>query len=192
MSETSSALLLRLRDHADHAAWSRLVTIYTPLLTAWIRRAGVAPQDADDLVQEVLLAAARELPGFRYDRSQGSFRGWLRSVLIRRIRHHQRGRNRTTTTRPLDDALLDSLEDPASDLSREWDAEHDGHVAAGLLETARPDFAEQTWVAFTRIVMDGEKPAAVAADLGMSLDAVYQARSRVLARLRQEADGLLD
>jgi len=73
-----------------------------------------------------------------------------------------------------------------------WDAEHDRHVAAGLLDAVRQEFGGTVWAAFFRVVMGGEKPADVAADLGTSVDAVYQARSRVLARLRREAAGLLD
>lgn len=191
MTDTSSSLLLCVRDPADHPAWTRLVTLYSPLLATWIRRAGVPPQDADDLIQEVLLAVSREMPGFSYDRSKGTFRGWLRTVLANRIKHHRRsrgGRPRAETAAGLD---LDSLEDPRSDLAREWDAQHDRHVAAGLLESVRHEFGDGVWAAFARVVLDGDRPQEVAADLGMSVDSVYQSRCRVLARLRQEAAGLL-
>lgn len=191
MSDTSTGLLFAARDPTDHTAWTRLVTLYTPLLSAWMHRADVPRRDADDLVQEVLLAVAREMPSFQYDRSRGTFRGWLRSILTNRIRHYRRTRRSTPTAEPITD-VLEALADPASDLAREWDREHDRHVAAGLLEAVRPGFAERTWEAFTRVVMDGEKPAEAASTLGMSIDGVYQARCRVLARLREEAAGLLD
>lgn len=192
MHDTSSTLLLRVRDPANRPAWSRLVALYTPLLHAWVRRAGIPPQDADDLVQEVLLALARELPTFSYDRTKGTFRGWLRTVLTNRVRYSRRsdrGCGPAETDAGID---LDALEDPASELSRVWDEEHDRHVAAGLLDAVRQEFGSTVWAAFIRVVMGGEKPADVAADLGTSVDAVYQARSRVLARLRREAAGLLD
>jgi RNA polymerase sigma-70 factor (ECF subfamily) len=191
MSDTSTGLLIRVRNPADGTAWTRLVTVYTPLLSAWLHRAGLPRQDADDLVQEVLLAVAREMPAFEYDRSRGSFRGWLRTILTNRIRNHQRARNRTPAAEPFDNNMLDALADPASDLSREWDREHDRHVAAGLLGAVRPEFGDRVWASFTRVVMDGERPIEVAAALGTSIDSVYQARSRVLARLREEAGGLL-
>lgn len=189
MLETSSSLLLLARDRRDHAAWSRLVCLYTPLLTAWVRRAGVHAQDVDDLVQEVLLAVARDLPSFGYDRSRGSFRGWLRVILTNRCRHHLRSRPATLT---VDVAVLDELEDEASDLALRWDVEHDQQVAARLLIVIRTEFESLTWTAFDRVVIGGEKPAAVANALGMSVNSVYQARSRVLARLRLEAGSLLD
>jgi RNA polymerase sigma factor (sigma-70 family) len=191
-SETSTGLLLRVRDPADNTAWTSLVSIYTPLLTAWILRAGVPRQDADDLVQEVLLAVAREMPGFKYDRTRGSFRGWLRTVLVHRVLHRQRVRHAIPPAEPLADGVLDALTDPTSEMSRVWDEEHDRYVLARLLEAVRPEFGDGVWQAFARVVLDGERPAAVAADLGLSVDSVYQAKSRVLARLRQQADGLLD
>lgn len=190
-SDTSTGLLFAARDPADQTAWNRLVNLYTPLLSAWMHRARVPRQDADDLVQEVLLAVAREMPGFEYDRSRGTFRGWLRTILTNRIRNHRRASRSTPAAEPTTD-MLEALADPTSDLARQWDREHDRHVAAGLLEAVRPDFAERTWEAFTRVVMDGEKPAEVALNLCMSIDNVYQARCRVLARLRVEAAGLLD
>lgn len=186
MSDTSTGLLLRVRDPADGTAWTCLVTLYTPLLAAWVRRAGVPQQDADDLVQEVLLAVAREMPAFEYDRSRGTFRGWLRTILTNRIRNHQRARTRTPTAEPFDNNMLDALADPASDLSREWDREHDRHVAAGLLEAVRPEFGDRVWASFTRVVMDGERPADVAAALGTSIDSVYQARSRSGHRVHRD------
>jgi RNA polymerase sigma-70 factor (ECF subfamily) len=191
-ADTSTGLLLSARDRDDHAAWSRLVSVYTPLLHAWIRRAGMPPHDADDLVQEVLLAVAREMPDFTYDRRKGTFRGWLRTILANRIRDRRRAWRTPLSAEPADDGVLDSLADPHSDMTRAWDAEHDQHVAARLLEGVRHEFGDRIWQSFTRCVMDSERPADVAADLGTSVDAVYQARSRVLARLRREADGLLD
>lgn len=192
MHDTSSALLLRVRDPADHPAWSRLVALYTPLLADWIGRAGIPPHDADDLVQEVLLAVAREMPTFRYDRDKGSFRGWLRTILVNRVRYTRRSGKRCGPAETDAGIDLDALADPASELSREWDAEHDRHVAAGLLGAVRHEFGVKVWASFLGVVVDGKRPADVAADLGTSVDAVYQARSRVLARLRREAAGLLD
>lgn len=190
--DTSSALLLSVRDPADHPAWTRLVAIYSPLLAAWIRRAGIPHHDADDLIQDVLTAVAREMPSFRYDRGKGSFRGWLRVVLANRLKHHRRSRSGWVAAETIAGLDLESFEDPHGGLARQWDADHDRHVAAGLLEAARDQFGDRVWAAFYSVVMDGQRPADVAAALGMSVDAVYQARSRVLACLRREASGLLD
>jgi RNA polymerase sigma factor (sigma-70 family) len=192
---TSSSLLLRVRDHADHEAWRRLHALYAPLLRDWLRRHAVPPHDHDDIVQDVLHAVAQEMPDFTYDRSRGGFRGWLRTVLVNRLRNYWRqGRSRPLATGDSDfqTSVLDQLEDPRSGLSQVWDREHDEHVVARLLELVRGDFEPATWEAFRRTALGGEDTATVAEALGLTPNAVKLARHRVLKRLRQEAEGLID
>lgn len=88
--------------------------------------------------------------------------------------------------------MVGQLQDPGTELSRLWDEQHDRHVLRGLLDVVRGDFEDRTWQAFERLVFRGEKAAAVAADLAMSVAAVHGAKSRVLKRLREEAQGLID
>lgn len=87
---------------------------------------------------------------------------------------------------------LDQLADEASEAGRLWNSEHDLHVMARLLERIRPRFEAKTWEAFRRQTLEGERADRVAAELGMPLNSVYVARSRVLSTLRREAGGLID
>ncbi len=194
MSATSATLLERLRDRADAEAWQRLVELYTPLLTGWLRRHALQPSDVDDLVQEVLAAVARDIGRFEHNRRVGAFRHWLRTILANRLREFWRAqRARPTATGESDFAdILAQLEDSGSGLSRLWDREHDEHVVRRLLAMIEPQFTPSTWQAFRRLVLDGERPDAVAAELGLSVNAVFIAKSRVLQRLRQEGRDLLD
>jgi RNA polymerase sigma-70 factor (ECF subfamily) len=194
MLDTSVSLLERLRRQPDDASWQRLVDLYTPLLRGWLRRHLVPQGDVDDLVQEVMAVLVRELPQFQYDRSRGTFRGWLRAITVNRLRMFWRARqSRPLATGDSDLARkLAELEDPHSTLSQIWDREHDRHVANRLLEMIAAEFEAPTWQTFQRLVMDGAKPTAVAADLNISLNAVYLAKYRVLKRLRQEIAGLTD
>jgi RNA polymerase sigma-70 factor (ECF subfamily) len=191
---TAPSLLLRLRDRADSRAWQRLTALYTPLLHDSLHRYGVPPADADDLVQEVLQAVAREMPRFEYDPARGSFRGWLRTILVNRLRYYRRSRN----ARPeaggdgFYDRLLDQLTDEGSDLSRFWDREHDQHVVARLLELVRGEFEARTWEAFRLVTLEGLGTREAAENLHLSPNAVRLAKSRILSRLRQEAEGLID
>jgi RNA polymerase sigma-70 factor (ECF subfamily) len=185
--ETSLSLLARLADAPDDADWRRLLALYQPLLRAWLARAGVADTDADDLGQEVLLVVFREVKGFEW-RGAGAFRGWLRGILANRVRDHFRARGR----RPATGANLSDLESPASALSGVWDREHDEHVVAVLLRQAEPHFEALTWRAFRRHVLEGAAAADVAGELGLSLNSVLLAKSRVLKRLRRELGGLID
>jgi RNA polymerase sigma-70 factor, ECF subfamily len=194
MPETSFSLLERLRSQPDDASWRRLLDLYTPLVRTWLRRHGLADGDAEDLVQEVLAVVVRELPHFEHNRRPGAFRGWLRAVVLNRWRDFWRARrDRPVAAGGSESArALDQLEDPNSALSQLWDREHDQHALGRLLQLVEPTFAPSTWRAFRRVVLEGAPPAAVAAELGTSVNAVCIAKSRVLQRLRQEARGLLD
>ena len=97
-----------------------------------------------------------------------------------------------TTRLPDLDSALDQLEDPASDLSRRWDREHDEFVLHRLLDLIEPEFRPATWQAFRRQVIDGAPAEMVAAELGLTVNAVLIAKSRVLSHLRRNAEGLVD
>jgi hypothetical protein len=88
--------------------------------------------------------------------------------------------------------MLDQLAEPDSPLSRQWDQEHDRHVAERVLQMAEPDFEATTWRAFRRVALENVRAATVAAELGMSVNAVLLAKSRVPRRLRQEVEGLIE
>ncbi len=184
---TASSLLVRLRERADHDAWGRLHALYSPLLHDWCRRYGVPAQDAEDLVQEVFQALVQEMPDFEYDRDKGNFRGWLRTVLVNRLRHYRRSQ-RFAGQGEFFDRLLDQLADERGGLSDVWNKEHDHHVLSRLLEMIRQEFEEATWAAFHAVAVEGETVSAVAERLGKTPNAVRVAKSRVLARLLQEAE----
>ncbi len=192
MSETSLTLLKRLQQQPDPAAWQLLVDIYAPLIGRWLSRCPLQYADHEDLTQEVLQIVVRKLPEFQR-RREGSFRAWLRVVTANCLRAHWRSaKHRPTATGDSDFArMLQELEEPLSPLAQAWDEEHDRHVVRRLLELIEPQFEPTTLDAFRRVVMDGQKPVEVAAELGVSVNAVLIARSRVLRRLRSELEGLM-
>jgi RNA polymerase sigma-70 factor (ECF subfamily) len=191
--KTSVSLLERLAGTPTDDDWRRLLDLYQPLLRAWMTRAGVAAADAADLTQEVLVVVFREVGGFQR-RGNGAFRAWLRTILANRVGNYFRGQKHRPTATGGSDFLqsLAELESPQSALSALWDREHDDHVVASLLRRVQPDFAPATWQAFRRHVQEGEPAARVAAELGLSLNSVLLAKSRVLKRLRHELAGLVD
>jgi RNA polymerase sigma-70 factor, ECF subfamily len=181
-------------DAPDPEAWRRLADIYSPLLHASLRRYDVQVADAEDLIQDVLLTVSRELPKFEHSGRAGAFRSWIRSILVHRVRDYWRSRKYRPSP-PGGSSWAERLEllvDESSDASREWNLEHDRHVMARLLEQVRPRFETKTWEAFHRQVFNGQRADAVAQELGMPLNSVYVARSRVLSVLRREAVGLID
>ena len=191
--ETSVSLLERLRTSPDEAAWRRLDGIYRPLILQWLRRDPKLGEEADDVAQEVMHVLIRELPGFQRQRN-GSFRRWLRTVTAHRVLAHVRARQHRPVALgvPLEECPLAQLDDPNSELSRLWDEEHDQHVLRRLLELVEPVFEPTTLAAFRRVVLDEVGAAQAAEELGLSVNAVLLAKSRVLNKLRQEAKGLID
>lgn len=190
--ETSLSLLDRLRASPDDADWSRLVELYTPLLRAWLTRSQVQAADVDDLIQEVLLVVHRELPAFQHNQRQGAFRCWLRQIVVNRLRNFWRARGRLIAA-GIDSRLeeqLRQLEDDGSHLSQIWDREHNLAIARKLLELIESRFTATTRLVFCRLVLDGADT--VASESGLSLNAVFTAKSRVLRELRRLGQGLLD
>jgi len=188
--DTSASLLQRVQARSD-AGWERLVELYTPLIRTWLGRHLPQPDDANDLVQQVFTVVVARLPEFVHNGRPGAFRHWLRSITVNHLRAFWRT-HRPPAAQAEMEAVLDQLEDPSSNPSREWDRQHDEHVARKLLEYVQPEFRPATWHAFRRLVLDDASPEEVAAELGLSVNAVLIAKSRVLRRLRQEAQGLLD
>jgi RNA polymerase sigma-70 factor (ECF subfamily) len=183
---TSASLLDQARGRAA-GAWDRLVALYAPLLDAWLTAAGLQPADRDDLTQRVLLILVKQLPEFEPSGRPGAFRAWLRGITVNLLREFWRAR-----PAPGAGSVLERVSDPDAGLSRYWDEQHDRHVLHALMDLVRPEFTEATWRAFQRLALDGAPARDVAAELGLSVNAVLIAKSRVLSRLRQEARGLVD
>jgi RNA polymerase sigma factor (sigma-70 family) len=182
---TRASLLLRLRDPRDHAAWTEFIDLYAPLIYNYVRKQGLQDADAVDLCQDVVTAVVGAVGQLEYDPARGSFRNWLFTVVWRRLlnwRRAQRGRPRgsgdITTQR-----LLEQCPVPQGE-QETWQSEWQRRVFTWACEQIRRDVSASTWQAFWRTAIEGEPGQRVAADLGMSIAAVYLARSRVVARLK--------
>lgn len=191
MDNTPLSLLDRLRSTPDdQPSWRRLTSLYSPLIRRWLLQHDTPEADADDLTQDVLIVLAREIARFDHNGRTGAFRHWVRTITANRLKDHWRSR-RSGALNGLDDRLA-QLEDPDSELSRHWDREHDEFIVQRLLQLIQPEFAPSTWKSFQLLVIDGLPAADVAARLGLSVNAIQIAKSRVLRRLRQEGRGLID
>lgn len=189
MSTTSASLLIRVKDCQDREAWERFVDLYTPLLFNWGTRQGLVHADAADLVQDVLIVLARELPSFEYDASK-SFRSWLKTITERRAKNV----HRNAATRPIIgfESDVNRMAIVGSDVDLYEEREHRTYITQRVLELICCEFRDDVWKAFQMQTMEGRSAADVAQELGISVNRVYIAKSRVLRRLRQEIQGLLD
>jgi RNA polymerase sigma-70 factor (ECF subfamily) len=193
MYETRHSLLLRAQgSQAD--AWSDLTDLYRPLSIAWIKRQGVPGVDVEDLSQDILLSVVTHLPTFEHSGHRGTFRSWLRTIVCNRATDYWRTTGASTQKGGGSDGAhaLEQIADPDSDLNRQWDEEHDPYVLRCLLAAVEEEFEPATLSAFRRLALDGAGGALVAGELGMSVAAVYRAKSRVLERIRQDAEGLIN
>ena len=189
--ETRESLIARLPDHADTAAWDEFVGLYQPLIYGIGRRHGLQPNDASDLVQEVLIAVANCVDRFEPNEQRGRFRSWLfrvarnQSLLrLRKLRKQSRSMLTDQTQHWVDpsEGQLRSDEEFEIALRRRafrWAA-----------RKVRQSVQEQTWEAFARTAIDCQPPLEVANALGIDVGAVYLSRSRVMNRLKQLVQGV--
>jgi RNA polymerase sigma-70 factor (ECF subfamily) len=193
VNETRQSLLLRAQTGEENA-WRDLTDLYRPLILGWLNRQGVPARDLEDLSQEVLLSVVKQLPGFQHSGHRGAFRSWLRTIVSRRTSDYWRALDAATQAQGGSGATaaLQQIADPDSALNRQWDEEHDQYVVHCLLDLVEQEFEPVTLQAFRRLALDGVSGAEAAQELGLSVAAVYVARCRVLARIRQQAEGLID
>lgn len=188
---TSASLLVRLRDGANNGAWREFTTLYGPVIYGFARKRGLQDADAADVMQDVLRSVSGAIGRLDYDRRQGTFRGWLFTVTrnkvynflsARRIRPQSSGD--TTTNRLL------ASHPTANDGADEWEVEYQRRLAAIAMERIKNEFQPNTWRAFQLVAVDGLPVAEVARQIVMSVGAIYVAKSRVLARLKDEVEQL--
>lgn len=187
ISPTPLSLLERLQGSQGREAWERFVELYTPLLYAFVRRNGMAGDEARDVLQEVFLHLWRKLPEFHPAPDQ-RFRGWLWTVVRNKVVDYRR----KTSVSALKTVAAACDQAEADDGADFVEAEYRAHLVAAAMRIIRRDFDEKIWQACWAYVAENKPAAQVAVELGLSVDSVYQAKVRVLTRLREELKGLVD
>jgi RNA polymerase sigma-70 factor, ECF subfamily len=190
----STCLLDRVKSGEDEA-WRRLADLYAPLLYEWCRRNGLQRQDAADVAQEVFVAASSNIEDFRRNRPGDSFRGWLWMITRNKIRDHFRRRKGQPEAKGGTHAQmrLAEIPEPSSDLSAPSSPDGRGDsLERRAIELVRAGVEERTWQAFWLTAVEGKEVSVVAGELGISVQAVYDAKYRIRQRVRQELDGLVE
>jgi RNA polymerase sigma-70 factor (ECF subfamily) len=184
---TRASLLVRIRDGQDNEAWQQFVQLYAPLIYGYVRKRGVQDADAADLMQDVLRSVAQAARRLEYDPRRGTFRGWLYTVTRNKLynflssrRHHAQGSGDSGTQALLEAQPAEQLDDGL------WDREYERRLFAWAADEIEGEFQPRTWRAFWMTAVDGKDAQSASAMLGLSPGAVYVAKSRVLARLRQK------
>ncbi len=193
MAATRQSLLIRAQA-GDEASWKDLADLYRPFLMNWLRQQDLPEADREDLAQEILVSVVKYLPAFQHPGRPGAFRSWLRAIAANRMCDYWRSREPQAPVSGGSGVaeVLSQVADPDSALNRRWDEEHDRYVLRCLLDLVEEEFEPNTFRAFRRLTLDDASGADVAVELGMSVGAVYVAKSRVMRRIREEAAGLID
>jgi RNA polymerase sigma factor (sigma-70 family) len=188
---TRASLLVQLRDGANHAAWQEFAKLYGPVIYGFARKRGLQDADAADLMQDVMRSVSSAIARLDYDRNQGTFRGWLFTITRNKIfsffsarRIRPQGSGDTTTNR-----MLDTQPD-TQDGADGWEMEYQRRLASLAMERVKSEFQENTWRAFWLTAVEGVAAAEVANQIGISPGAIYVAKSRVLARLKEEVEAM--
>jgi RNA polymerase sigma factor (sigma-70 family) len=185
---TQRTLLIRIRDAQDASAWFEFADLYSPLIQGFARKFGLQEADVADLNQDVLQLVAAAFKGKQYDPNRGSFRGWLytvvrnqlRKMLGRRKPHHHGAGGTEGQLR------LEQLLSPERDESAEWNADYQKRMFVYAASQVREDFNEASWRAFWATGVEGRQAKEVAAELGLTVAAVYLAKGRVTSRLKEQ------
>jgi RNA polymerase sigma factor (sigma-70 family) len=183
---TQPSLLVRIRDRADNDAWARFVEIYGPLIYGFVRKRGLQDADAVDLVQDVLRSVAGAISRLEYDPARGKFRAWLFTIVKNRLRNTLKVQARRESGSG-DSAVAEQLanEPGPDDWQVQWEADHQQRLFGWASEQVQAEVEDRTWQAFRKTAVDGASGKEVARELNMSVAAVYLAKSRVMARLKE-------
>lgn len=194
LQPTSISLLDLLKEGDNQDAWQQMLTIYQPLISKWLGRLGAPPHESQDLSQSVLVVVVKKLPEFEHQGRSGSFRSWLKTITRNCLLEFWRAKKiqPVATGKTSFQESLNQLADETSELSHLWNREYDQQVLATLLKQIQNEFQLNTWNAFQLVAIEGVSPKAAAEQLNVSLNSVFIAKSRVMARLRAIGKYMID
>ena len=190
--ETRPSLLLRIRDFRDEDAWNQFIELYAPLIYGYLRKRNIQDADAGDLTQDVLSSVTSAANEFTYDPKRGSFRGWLLTVTRNKMLNFVSRKKALAGSG--DSGVQRAIEEMTAeeDDHTQWDLEYERRLFDWAAEKCRSEFQDTTWQAFWMTAVENQTASSAAETLKLSVGAVYVAKSRVTARLRQVIDHVVD
>ena len=190
---TRATLLDRLKDWQDQSSWKEFFDTYWKLIYSFALKSGLTDAEAHDVVQETMLAVAKRMPTFHYDPALGSFKYWLLQLTRWRVNDQYRKRGRvaqhslSTDDPEADVALLDKLEDPASEtLDKLWEAEWEENLLDAAKTRVKRRVEPRLFQIYDLSVRKEWPPAQVAAALDVPIGQVYLVKHRVADFIKEE------
>lgn len=189
---THISLLNQLRAGIDPGAWREFEARYGDLIRNVAVRRGLQPADCDDVLQDVMVALTKSMPGFDYDPRRGRFRGYLKTIcghiISRKFRQNNRARpllDSDSTGARSPEAAVSALGIDDEQLESLWESEWRQYHLRVAMHTIDAEFNERDRMAFACYAIEGRDARDTAATCGVSIDQVYQAKSRILKRLSE-------
>jgi RNA polymerase sigma factor (sigma-70 family) len=190
---TRASLLCRLKDWQDQSSWQEFFDTYWRLIYRVAIKRGLSESEAEDVVQETMVAVARYMPGFHYDPALGSFKSWLLNLTRWRIADHCRSRARFPTSLPEDDeagtntSVIDKVADDSDqELTTIWNAEWEKNLIESAMARVKRQVDPERFQIFDLYVNKQWPPARVAETLGISITQVYLAKHRITDAIKEE------
>jgi RNA polymerase sigma-70 factor (ECF subfamily) len=180
---THITLLARLGDADNSVAWTQFCTRYGGLIRGFALRRGLQAADADDILQDVLLSLSKALPNFTYDPGKGLFRSYLKTVVLHAIFRKSCQKAGAVALGEVDSLTHAAAQAP--DVDAIWEAQWRRYHVEQALRTLDGEFSDRDREIFDRVAVAGDDPARIAAESGISVDLVYQIRSRMTRRLSE-------
>lgn len=183
--QTRASLLDRLGGDVREQDWEEFYEMYWRVIYGYGRGWGLSPDDAEDLVQDVMVTVLRKLPAFEYDRSRGRFLSWIKTITRRKVIDLRR-RN---AVRPAGagETTVNDIPDPASPADdARWQRQWEDAVMALALARVAKRVDTKTMNAFQQYVLEDRSPKDVAEEMGLSVSAVYVIKNRMIASIREE------
>jgi RNA polymerase sigma factor (sigma-70 family) len=188
------SLLQQLRmAKPEDVAWKMFLHLYQPFVRGYIASKGIFGPDLDDVAQNVFAKVHLLLRGFEHNCRTGAFRKWMHGIVWNEIRTFRRTKNlsREQPVGGSDRLSIEEIAEPDDDQAC-WDREHDQAVASRILKVVEEDSTEHSWLVFRKHCLEGVDARAVASELKITKNAVYVIKSKILARCRELAQGILD
>jgi RNA polymerase sigma-70 factor (ECF subfamily) len=184
--DTRPSLIERVRNQHDSDAWGEFYAIYRPLLIAYVRKRGVTEHDAADVVQDVFARLVPAMRKFEFDAQRGRFRTWLWRVAHNALADW--GRRRATRDRAEHVWGDLHLQTDVLEADSDWNDLYRRRILEVVTERVRATSQPASWACFAGRILAGRAAADVAAETGVSVNAVYVNASRILARVRLECE----
>ncbi len=176
----------------QQAAWREFFERYAPVVYRVARLRGLGDSDADDIVQQVMLAVSRHIGSFRYDRDRGKFRQWVRAVTQSKLADlHRRRLARSVpglAGRP--PVSLEECADEVPGPDQQWEQEWRMQDLLYCLDQVAADISPRRMQAFRLYTLEGLSAAEVAERLRVTVGHVYVTRNHVLKMVRRRMEAL--